>query len=303
MKKLVALIIAVLAIVVVASSAMAMEYEMQRHFVFFNVNEHIIPEKVVYDKLSGISKDSQISVFGYADQRGSVEWNRQLAQLRADFLASVIKKQLPGINFREVTGIIDKNTANATTGEIRIFTPKRDLAAIQNAIGESDQKVLTGLDELGKNLDESDRKVLTGIEEMKETINKSDQEVLTGLGRIEEELSALDKILKSNAFFTIASTLISLLVFFLILLLFLFRKRLFGKAESSEVEYWPEAMNLVADMYLNKKNGDQKKKCPFCNAEVRGKNYVAHLRRCENSFLHGKSAEEAKETLKAGGAK
>jgi hypothetical protein len=296
MKKLALLVIVVLAIVAVAQVVTAEEYEVQRQFVFFKVNEHVVSERVVYDKLSGISKDSQISVFGYADQRGSVEWNRQLSQLRADFLASVIKKQLPGINFREVTGIIDKNTANATTGEIRIFTPKRDLAAIQNAIGESDQKVLTGLDELGKNLNESDQEVLAGIEEMKETLNKSDQEVLSGLERVEDAFKKSDK----GNIIALVSAIALFPVFFLIALLFFFRKRLFGKAESVEEDQcWPKGLSLIADMYLNKKNGDQTRKCPFCNSDVRGKNYVAHLRKCETSPLKGKSVEEAKEILKA----
>jgi hypothetical protein len=287
MKKLALLIIAVLVIVAVAQVAMAVEYEVQRHFVFFNVNEHIVPEKIVYDKLSGISEDSQISVFGYADQRGSVEWNRQLSQLRADFLASVIKKQLPGINFREVTGIIDKNTANATTGEIRIFTPKRDFLAIQDALDESDQKVLTGLEELEKNLNKSDQEVLAGLEEIGKTFEESDRAVLSGIKEMKK---------------TVIFSFIFLVLFFLIVFFFIFRKAFFVKKESAE-EYWPKELSLIADMYLNKKNGDQSRGCPFCNADVRGKNYVAHLRRCENSFLHGKSAEEAKETLKAGGAK
>jgi hypothetical protein len=163
--------------------------------------------------------------------------------------------------------------------------------ALKNALDESDKKVLTGLEGMKKAFNESDREVLSGIEEMKETINKSDREVLSGLERVE---NALEKSNKGN-FVVIISAAILFLICFLLALL---RKRLFEKAESVENQYWPKEMNLIADMYLRKKNGDQSRGCPFCNVEVRGKNYVAHLRKCKTSPLYDKTVEEAKEILK-----
>ena len=61
---------------------------------------------------------------------------------------------------------------------------------------------------------------------------------------------------------------------------------------------WSYQLYDIAVMYLNKLNGDEVKKCPFCEVDVSGKKYVAHLRKkCERSPFFGRTVKEVKEIL------
>jgi uncharacterized C2H2 Zn-finger protein len=56
--------------------------------------------------------------------------------------------------------------------------------------------------------------------------------------------------------------------------------------ELRAVDAWPSELPLIAEMYFEKKDGRDLRRCPVCNNIVSGKKYVAHLRKCQYSPLY-----------------
>ncbi|MFA6306370.1 MAG: hypothetical protein WCV70_00945 [Patescibacteria group bacterium] len=127
------LVLAVMVAIVFGFTAIVMaENNLQRHFVYFQVGKSDVDKQKVLDKLVNIKSDSIVEIYGYTDERGRADINIPLAQKRSETIAGVVKGVMPEVKIRVVKGMpyTDDKSVNATSGEIRIYTPVKVAPAV-----------------------------------------------------------------------------------------------------------------------------------------------------------------------------
>jgi hypothetical protein len=212
-----------------------------------------------------------------------------------------------------LSGKIDSLSNQTSMGQREIKKTVKDLKG----------QVLTNRDLADKQkrelLQELDKKVREFNRDLSQKIDLKVDDALESLQDGQKDIRDLGKDLKSGQegmqksmekeFHWLKYAIIGLAIGIILVLIgvafLVFRSRKTGEqqpaqdADEGQSMNFPKKMEDIADMFFNKKYGDTRASCPYCQHAVYGRNYLTHLRKScpQSNPLKGKTHEEAKQEL------